>query len=81
MAHMSSPPGCGKSTLAVLLVDRINQILNSDPTNPPSVRPAVRVSLDGWHYSRVALDSFPDPEEAHYRRVSGDCPITEGAAI
>jgi hypothetical protein len=77
----SSPPGCGKSTLAVPLVDRINQLLNSAPTDAPNARPAVRVSLDGWHYSRAALDSFPDPEVAHYRRVSVTAPIAEGAAI
>ena len=31
---------------------------------------AICVGLDGWHYSRAALDGFEDPKEAHYRRVS-----------
>lgn len=30
---------------------------------------AICVGLDGWHYSREALDGFEDPGEAHYRRV------------
>lgn len=31
---------------------------------------ALCVGLDGWHLSRAELDQFPDPKEAHYRRVS-----------
>ncbi|GFZ44908.1 hypothetical protein JCM24511_02634 [Saitozyma sp. JCM 24511] len=50
-----SPPGCGKSTLAVPLVDRINQLLNSAPTDAPNARPAVRgaaFTFDVHAYSR-----------------------------
>lgn len=32
---------------------------------------AICVGLDGWHYSRAELDTFEDPVEAHWRRVSG----------
>ena len=49
---------------------------------------AICVGLDGWHYSRAALDGFEDPKEAHYRRVSAglvfsvarqtDCAINDG---
>lgn len=28
------------------------------------------VGLDGWHFSRAHLDTMPDPETAHFRRVS-----------
>lgn len=31
---------------------------------------AVCVGLDGWHHTRAELDTFDDPAEAHWRRVS-----------
>ncbi|RXK37744.1 hypothetical protein M231_04993 [Tremella mesenterica] len=81
---IGGPPGCGKSTLAFPLVDKINSLLSSPPTHHPSIvdsstalatqpqespdKPAVSVSLDGWHYPRAILDTFPDPQEAHYYR-------------
>jgi len=73
-------PASGKSTLAHLLTERINHILDgrqppekSDDQRslPPTTRPqAILVGLDGWHYSRAQLDLFPDPKLAHDRRGS-----------
>lgn len=31
---------------------------------------AICVGQDGWHYSRAELDTFDDPQDAHWRRVS-----------
>lgn len=30
------------------------------------------VPMDGFHYTRAQLDSFPDPKDAHYRRGAVD---------
>lgn len=61
----SSPPGCGKSTIAYPLVSRVNALLGGDEA-------AICISLDGWHYSRAELDRMTDPVEAHWRRVGPD---------
>jgi hypothetical protein len=82
----SSRPGSGKSTTAYPLTDRLNELLgrkthhsNIDPRGDiASPAPeagaegeiAICVGLDGWHYSRKELDTFPNPQEAHWRRVS-----------
>lgn len=80
-----SRPGSGKSTTAYPLTDRLNTLLGHpthsshlDPRGDiASPAPqagaegeiAICVGLDGWHYSRAELDTFPDPQEAHWRRV------------
>lgn len=28
--------------------------------------------MDGFHYTRAQLDTFPDPQDAHYRRGAVD---------
>jgi len=76
-------PASGKSTLAVLVVNRINQLLDesrrqsaSELTSAPSLTTsfesarAVLVGLDGWHLTRAQLDAMPDPKLAHDRRGS-----------
>jgi hypothetical protein len=81
-----SRPGSGKSTTAYPLTDRLNELLGrpthpshvDDRGDIASPAPqagaegevAICVGLDGWHYSRAELDTFPDPSEAHWRRVS-----------
>lgn len=52
-------PGSGKTNLAVRLVAGVN-----------ALRPdtAVCVSMDGWHYTRSSLSSFPNAKEAFDRR-------------
>jgi pantothenate kinase len=60
-------PASGKSTLAQMLVEKINALLRSrSETQPHDV--AVLVGLDGWHLTRAQLDVFPDSKLAHDRR-------------
>ncbi|OMP08823.1 Phosphoribulokinase/uridine kinase [Corchorus olitorius] len=69
---LAGPPGGGKSTLAVEVVNRINKLwpqkacsFDSQVT-PPDV--AVVVPMDGFHLYRSQLDAMENPEEAHARR-------------
>ncbi|KAH9990378.1 P-loop containing nucleoside triphosphate hydrolase protein [Xylariaceae sp. FL0662B] len=57
---LAGPPGSGKTTVAAGVVRR----LNSGTTSP---RAAV-VSMDGFHYPRAVLDTFPNVAEAYARR-------------
>jgi pantothenate kinase len=52
---LAGPPGCGKSTIAAQVVRRLG----------PS---ALAVPIDGFHYTRAELDSWPNSVEAHERR-------------
>ncbi|KAI0271692.1 P-loop containing nucleoside triphosphate hydrolase protein [Gloeopeniophorella convolvens] len=74
-------PASGKSTLAVLIVNKTNQLLDelrlqqesisgSQPNTGPilSSSKAILVGLDGWHLTRAQLDALPDPKFAHDRR-------------
>ncbi|KAF8480805.1 P-loop containing nucleoside triphosphate hydrolase protein, partial [Russula ochroleuca] len=69
-------PASGKSTLAVLVVGKVNQLLDQSRSEPPSTPEptllessrAILVGLDGWHLTRAQLDSMPDPKLAHDRR-------------
>jgi pantothenate kinase len=69
-------PASGKSTLAVLVIDKINQLLDEqhsstlEPTVLKSTTKAILVGLDGWHLTRAQLDAMPDPKLAHDRRGS-----------
>lgn len=83
-AANNSRPGSGKSTTAYPLTDRLNSLLghSTHPSHVDSrgdiASPApeagvegevaICVGLDGWHYSRSELDTFPDPVEAHWLR-------------
>ncbi|KAL2204123.1 P-loop containing nucleoside triphosphate hydrolase protein [Sarocladium strictum] len=59
-------PGSGKTTLAKVLTDRLNEhSLALHPSAPP---PATFVPMDGFHLSRAELDQLPDPTLAHARR-------------
>ncbi|CAE6347898.1 unnamed protein product [Rhizoctonia solani] len=52
-------PASGKTTLAKLIVEKINWLEDGV---------AVVVGLDGWHFSRAELDKFDDVKEAYDRR-------------
>lgn len=52
-------PGSGKSTLANYIANRIN-------LQSPGL--VASVSMDGFHYSKAQLNSFPDPAAAMARR-------------
>lgn len=79
MIGIAGIPASGKTTLAVLVVDKINQLLDESRSEQPSSTPestllrstkAILVGLDGWHLTRAQLDSMPDPKLAHDRRGS-----------
>ncbi|WWD08203.1 hypothetical protein V865_006314 [Kwoniella europaea PYCC6329] len=67
LVGIAGPPGCGKSTIANPLTQRINSILRSRLGSSQAEEPicAVCVSLDGWHYTLAELDAMEDPVYAH----------------
>ncbi|KAK4180543.1 P-loop containing nucleoside triphosphate hydrolase protein [Triangularia setosa] len=58
---ISGPPGSGKTTLSTLLTTTLNHSFPKTATFLP---------LDGYHYPRAHLDTFPDPAHAHKYRGS-----------
>lgn len=62
---VSGIPGSGKTTLAATVVSRLKALSAEDSE---SAQIAACIPMDGYHYSRAALDRFPDPTEAHRRR-------------
>ncbi|OAA59746.1 Phosphoribulokinase/uridine kinase [Niveomyces insectorum RCEF 264] len=57
---LAGPPGSGKSTIAKMVVDRLN-------VGRP-VPAALVLPMDGFHYSRAVLNAMPNADEAHARR-------------
>jgi len=61
-------PASGKTVLASKLVRNVNSKWKELYSDGEEVEVAIGISGDGWHYSRAALDTFPDPLEARRRR-------------
>ena len=57
---ISGIPGAGKSTIAQLVTERINERSGAEV--------CICVGMDGWHFSRKQLDAMDDPAHAHARR-------------
>ena len=57
---LAGPPGSGKSTVAAEVARRLNA--------GKVVSAATVVPMDGFHYPRAMLDTFPNAAEAHSRR-------------
>ncbi|GBC03460.1 hypothetical protein RclHR1_05130012 [Rhizophagus clarus] len=53
-------PGAGKTTLARKLEENVNNFVGKQI--------AINVSMDGYHYPKKILDTFPNVEEAYARR-------------
>ncbi|KAH9028843.1 P-loop containing nucleoside triphosphate hydrolase protein [Lactarius deliciosus] len=82
LVGISGIPASGKSTLAVLVTSKTNQLLAMDEVHHQSVAAsthshnpfgrsrAILVGLDGWHLTRAQLDALPDPKLAYDRRGS-----------
>lgn len=83
LVGIAGVPASGKSTLAHLIVERVNaaaatasssklpadDALDTATEGATSHKPiAVCIGLDGWHLTRAQLDAFPDPKLAHDRR-------------
>lgn len=58
---LAGPPGSGKSTVATQVAQRLNQGHEDAPM-------AKVIPIDGFHFPRSVLDTFPDPVLAHARR-------------
>lgn len=58
-------PGSGKSTIAQLVRDRINELAAA---NTSGDEVAVVVPMDGFHLYKHELDAMEDPKEAYARR-------------
>ncbi|KAL1968781.1 hypothetical protein VTN77DRAFT_1142 [Rasamsonia byssochlamydoides] len=66
MIAISGIPGSGKTSLAGVMVDRINKLYAQEhPTLPPV---ATFVPMDGYHLTRAQLAAMPDPVYAVARR-------------
>ncbi|RPD58481.1 P-loop containing nucleoside triphosphate hydrolase protein [Lentinus tigrinus ALCF2SS1-6] len=83
LVGIAGVPASGKSTLAQLIVDRVNAASQTSMTTSSTAENALKtavndgisgkpiavyVGLDGWHLTRAQLDAMPDPKLAHDRR-------------
>ncbi|KAH9850634.1 P-loop containing nucleoside triphosphate hydrolase protein [Lenzites betulinus] len=80
LVGIAGTPASGKSTLAQLIVERVNAAAASSQLSGANaistvgsgstsdIPVAVYIGLDGWHLTRAQLDAFPDPKLAHDRR-------------
>jgi len=66
LVAIAGVPASGKSTLAELVVAKVNALLAADSVTHPTS--AILVGLDGWHLTRAQLDAMLDPKLAHDRR-------------
>lgn len=82
MIAIAGIPGSGKTTVAKLLVARLNERarLSAADHDTATGDVAVHVPMDGFHYTRSYLRSMPDPEEAVARRGAAFTFDAEGYA-
>ncbi|CAI6338253.1 unnamed protein product [Periconia digitata] len=66
---VSGIPGSGKTTLAAMVSNRLNEVHAAQSPGTHNGSPlAAFIPMDGYHLSRAQLDSMPDPTTAHARR-------------
>ncbi|KAE8147120.1 P-loop containing nucleoside triphosphate hydrolase protein [Aspergillus avenaceus] len=63
---VSGIPGSGKTELASMMANRINQLYSTQHPSLPPV--ATAVPMDGYHLTRAQLAQMPDPAYAVARR-------------
>ncbi|KAL8784659.1 MAG: hypothetical protein Q9213_003829 [Squamulea squamosa] len=68
LVAVSGIPGSGKTTLASLVVRRLNQRHSEESPGCALQSIAAFVPMDGFHLSRDQLSAMPDPAGAHARR-------------
>ncbi|KAF2799081.1 P-loop containing nucleoside triphosphate hydrolase protein [Melanomma pulvis-pyrius CBS 109.77] len=69
MIAISGIPGSGKTTLAALVSNRLNDLHAQHSPGTHNGSPlAAFIPMDGYHLSRAQLDAMPDPVSAHSRR-------------
>ncbi|KAK7190847.1 hypothetical protein DPSP01_007884 [Paraphaeosphaeria sporulosa] len=66
---VSGIPGSGKTTLAAIVSNRLNELHAQQSPGTYSSNPlSAFLPMDGYHLSRRQLDALPDPVSAHARR-------------
>ncbi|PWN22802.1 P-loop containing nucleoside triphosphate hydrolase protein [Microstroma glucosiphilum] len=68
LVGISGIPGSGKSTLATHVCQTVNAKLDGGGNGSSTSPIAAIVGMDGWHYTRARLATFPNPTEAKDRR-------------
>ncbi|KAF2692224.1 P-loop containing nucleoside triphosphate hydrolase protein [Lentithecium fluviatile CBS 122367] len=69
MVAVSGIPGSGKTTLAAVVANRLNELYAKQSPGTHTGSPlAAFIPMDGYHLSRQQLDAMPDPVSAHVRR-------------
>lgn len=67
LVAVAGVPGAGKSHLGNQIVSELGRLDSDSGALGGSVR-CMCLPMDGYHYSKAALDGFEDPETAHFRR-------------
>ncbi|KAJ4357945.1 uncharacterized protein N0V89_002522 [Didymosphaeria variabile] len=66
---VSGIPGSGKTTLAAIVSNRLNELHAQHSPGTSNSNPlSAFLPMDGYHLSRRQLDALPDPVSAHARR-------------
>lgn len=66
MIAISGIPGSGKTSLAAVMTDRINELYKQEHPTLPKI--AAFIPMDGYHLTRAQLAAMPDPVHAAARR-------------
>lgn len=69
LVAVSGIPGSGKTTLAAIVSNRLNEKHAQQSPGTANSNPlSAFIPMDGFHLSRIQLDAMPDPDSAHARR-------------
>jgi len=69
LVAVSGIPGSGKTTLAAIVSNRLNEKHAQQSPGTANSNPlSAFIPMDGFHLSRTQLDAMPDPDSAHARR-------------